>query len=102
MATQSKVNYTPEMTTLIVEDYNAGVSVEDIAAKVVRSVRSVRSKLVREGVYVAKPKVVSRKVEGPTKKELLVELSHTGYNVSGLEGATKDAIAHLMTALASK
>jgi len=29
-------------------------------------------------------------------------LSHTGYNVSGLEGATKDAIAHLMTALASK
>ena len=102
MATQSKVNYTPEMTTLIVEDYNAGVSVEDIAVKVVRSVRSVRSKLVREGVYVAKPKAVSRKVEGPTKKELLVELSQTGYNVSGLEGATKDAIAHLMTVLASK
>ena len=101
MATQSKVNYTPEMTTLIVEDYNAGVSVEDIAAKVVRSVRSVRSKLVREGVYVAKPKVVSRKVEGPTKKELLVELSTTGYDVSGLEGATKDAIARLMVALAS-
>ena len=101
MATQSKVNYTPEMTQLIVEDYNSGVSVEDIAAKVVKSVRSVRSKLVREGVYVAKPKVVSRKVEGPTKKELLVELSTTGYDVSGLEGATKDAIARLMVALAS-
>ena len=101
MATQSKVNYTPEMTQLIVEDYNSGVSVEDIAAKVVKSVRSVRSKLVREGVYVAKPKVVSRKVEGPTKKELLVELSATGYDVSGLEGATKDAIARLMVALAS-
>ena len=101
MATQSKVNYTPEMTQLIVEDYNSGVSVEDIAAKVVKSVRSVRSKLVREGVYVAKPKVVSRKVEGPTKKELLVELSATGYDVSGLEGATKDAIARLMDALAS-
>ena len=102
MATQSKVNYTPEMTQLIVEDYNSGVSVEDIAAKVVKSVRSVRSKLVREGVYVAKPKVVSRKVEGPTKKELLVELSTTGYDVSGLEGATKDAIARLMVALASQ
>ena len=102
MATQSKVNYTPEMTQLIVEDYNSGVSVEDIAAKVVKSVRSVRSKLVREGVYVAKPKVVSRKVEGPTKKELLVELSATGYDVSGLEGATKDAIARLMVALASQ
>ena len=89
-------NYTPEMTQLIVEDYTNGVSVEDIAAKVVKSVRSVRSKLVREGVYVAKPKVVSRKVEGPTKKELLVELSTTGYDVSGLEGATKDAIARLM------
>ena len=94
-------NYTPEMTQLIVEDYVNGVSVEDIAAKVVKSVRSVRAKLVREGVYVAKPKVVSRKVEGPTKKELLVELSATGYDVSGLEGATKDAIARLMVALAS-
>ena len=71
-------NYTPEMTQLIVEDYTNGVSVEDIAAK-----------------------VVSRKVEGPTKKELLVELSTTGYDVSGLEGATKDAIARLMDALAS-
>jgi hypothetical protein len=95
-------NYTPEMTALVVSEYNAGVSVEDIAAKVVKSVRSIRSKLVREGVYVAKPKVVSRKVEGPTKKELLVELSTTGYDVSGLEGATKDAIARLMVALASQ
>ena len=102
MATQLKVNYTPEMTALIVDQYENGTSIEDIAVQVVKSVRSVRSKLVREGVYVAKPKVVSRKVEGPTKKELLVELSQTGYNVSGLEGATKDAIAHLMTALASK
>ena len=94
-------NYTTEMTALVVSEYEAGVSVEDIAAMVVKSVRSVRSKLVREGVYVAKPKVVSRKVEGPTKKELLVELSATGYDVSGLEGATKDAIARLMDALAS-
>ena len=95
-------NYTPEMTALVVSEYQSGVSVEDIAAQVVKSVRSVRSKLVREGVYVAKPKVVSRKVEGPTKKELLVELSTTGYDVSGLEGATKDAIARLMVALAYK
>ena len=94
-------NYTPEMTALIVDQYENGTSIEDIAAQVVKSVRSVRSKLVREGVYVAKPKVVSRKVEGPTKKELLVELSTTGYDVSGLEGATKDAIARLMVALAS-
>ena len=49
------VNYTPEMTAQIVSDYEAGVSVDAIAEAINKSVRSVRSKLVREGVYVAKP-----------------------------------------------
>lgn len=99
MATQT--NYSVELTSKIVSDYQAGTSVEDIASAIDKSVRSVRSKLVREGVYVAKPTQKSTKVMGPTKKELLIELNDNfGYDVSGLEGATKEAISHLMTVLA--
>ena len=50
------VNYTPELTAQIVDQYQSGVSVADIASSIEKSVRSVRSKLVREGVYVAAPK----------------------------------------------
>ena len=65
---EKKVNYTPEMTAQIVSDYQAGTSVDDIAVAVGKSVRSVRSKLVREGGYVAKEKVTTR--EGATKEAL--------------------------------
>ena len=68
------VNYTPELTAQIVDQYQQGVDVEAIAAAIDKSVRSVRSKLVREGVYIAKPKVTTRKANEPTKKELLNQL----------------------------
>ena len=60
-----------------------------------KTVRSVRSKLVREGVYVAQPKKASTKQQGPTKKELLRDLS-ANMDVQGLEGATKEAITRLI------
>ena len=62
------VNYTAALTATIIEDYQNGVTVDDIAASVEKSVRSVRSKLVREGVYVAAPKTTTRKADEPTKK----------------------------------
>jgi len=89
-------NYSAEMTATIIEQYQAGVDVEAIASSVEKSVRSVRSKLVREGVYVAKPKATSQKVMGPTKKELLRDLEKTGFDVQGFEGATKEAIVRLI------
>ena len=89
-------NYSAEMTASIIEQYQAGVEVEAIAESIEKSVRSVRSKLVREGVYVAKPKAKSTKVMGPTKKELLKDLEMTGFDVAGFEGATKDAIERLI------
>ena len=94
MATQT--NYSVELTSKIVSDYKAGTSVEDIASAIDKSVRSVRSKLVREGVYVAKPVTKSTKVMGPTKKELLKDLEATGFEVAGFEGATKEAIVRLL------
>ena len=92
----AQVNYSAEMTAKIVSDYQNGVDVADIAASVEKSVRSVRSKLVREGVYVAKPKAATKSVQGPTKKELLNDLEATGFDVQGFEGATKDAISRLI------
>ena len=92
------INYTPELTAQIVDQYQGGVAVEDIAASIEKSVRSVRSKLVREGVYVAQPKATARKSDEPTKKELLNELETVyPFDVNGLTGATKDAIKDLLT-----
>ena len=103
-AKTSKVNYTEAMVETMLNMYaelgNDGL--ETIAETIGKPVRSVRSKLVREGVYVAtaeKPKAA--KAEGPTKKELLNQLeSLVSFPVDGLMGATKEAIAHVI-ALAS-
>ena len=93
---QSQTNYSAELTSQIIDQYQAGVDVAEIATAIDKSVRSVRSKLVREGVYVAKPKVASKKVQGPTKKELLRDLENLEFDVTGFEGATKDAIQRLI------
>src|SRR6056300_771786 len=91
-------NYTAEATARIIEDYQAGVSVEQIADSIEKSVRSVRSKLVREGVYVATPKAKARKKDEPTKKELLNHLeSISPFGVTGFMGATKEAINDLIS-----
>ena len=91
-------NYTAEMTALVVDQYQNGTSVEDISQMVTRSVRSVRSKLVREGVYVAATKAVgSPKPHGHTKKELLNQLEAVApFPVDGLVLATKDATKSLI------
>ena len=92
------VNYTPELTAQIIDQYQGGVSVEDIATSIEKSVRSVRSKLVKEGVYIAAPKKTARKNNEPTKKELLNNLEAVyPFDVNGLTGATKDAIKDLLT-----
>ena len=101
MADAKKVNYTPEVTAEIVSAYQAGVVVEEIAESIGKSVRSVRSKLVREGVYVAKEKPATRKVEGPTKKELLIDIDATGFDTKGFEGATKEALTRLLGVIAN-
>ena len=92
----AQVNYTPEVTANIIEQYQNGTDIAEIATSIDKSIRSVRSKLVREGVYVAQPKAKSTKVMGPTKKELLRDLEGTGFDVSGFEGATKEAIMRLI------
>jgi transposase-like protein len=94
---EKRVNYTEELTAAIVQRYQSGEPVEAIAESIGKAVRSVRSKLVREGVYVASEKPKAVKVEGPSKKELINELeSLVDFPVDGLMNATKEAIAHVI------
>jgi|TARA_X000000950_G_C13702532_1_gene572757 hypothetical protein len=99
------VNYTDEQVSKMLEMYselgNAGI--DQIAEAVEKNVRSVRSKLVREGVYVASPRAkAASKDMGPSKKELLNDLENiVGFDVTGFSGATKPAIQELITHLSA-
>ena len=95
---KAEPNYTEEMVAAITSAYQAETPVEEIADMIGKSKRSVISKLVREGVYIAavKPTAAARD-NGPTKKELLIQLEAVApFPVDGFVGATKDAIKSLI------
>jgi hypothetical protein len=92
-------NYTDEMVETAISMYQdlGNEGLETIAEAVGKNVRSVRSKLVREGIYVASEKPASPRNEGPTKKELLLQLEAVApFEVDGLMGATKSALTQLI------
>lgn len=98
MTTTKTVNYTPEQTSSIIEQYKAGTAVEVIALSVGKSVRSVVAKLSREKVLVAKSKA---KAEVKTTKASLINTLSVVYGVSpnalaSLEKATKEALEVLV------
>ena len=92
------VNYSVEMTDKIISDYQDGIEISEIATAIGKSVRSVRSKLVREGVYIPQEKTSrSNKIQEPTKKELLRVLDElVDFSTVGLLGATKESILDLI------
>ena len=95
--TAKNVNYTPEMTTQAIALYQEGVAIEQVAEAIGKSVRSVRSKLVREGVYVAQPKPKAKKSDEPTKKEIMIQLeSVVPFSTDGLMGATKECLMTIL------
>lgn len=100
MAKEKTVNYTPEMVERMKAMYAEGgnAALQDIADALNRPLRSVRAKLVHEGVYVATGTVPkTRADEGPTKKELLARLdSLEAFSTEGLDSITKDALTRLI------
>jgi hypothetical protein len=90
------------MVDSMIEMYNelGNDGLDEIAESLDKTVRSVRSKLVREGVYVASPKKTAAKQDGPSKKEILRDIEAQGFDVSGFEGATKAALTRLMGVVA--
>jgi NAD(P)H-dependent flavin oxidoreductase YrpB (nitropropane dioxygenase family) len=94
------VNYTAAELDTVKSMYidlgNEGL--DTIASTVGKSVRSIRSKLVREGVYQATPKKPAAKKDmGPSKKELLNQLEQImGFDVTPLQGSTKEGLVKLI------
>lgn len=104
MAKEKTVNYTPEMTAVMLADYAAGSTKEAIAEKVGRSVRSVVAKLSREGVYKAKT-YVSKTGEKPVKKDSVADaiglavVGLTEPEIESLTKANKTALSKILMAL---
>jgi len=94
MATTKTVNYTEEMTAQLHNLYSelGNDGLDKIAETMGKPVRSVRAKLVRDGIYVTGEKSKTAKKDGPSKKEILNEIEKLGFACDGLEGATKEAL----------
>lgn len=103
-------NYTKEQTAELRAAYKAADSqesrdavVEAFAQKFGKTKPSVRQKLVREGVYVAK-EYETKTGEKPETKEAIVEemaklIGCSADQLSGFERATKSALRRVRSAL---
>ena len=102
-APEKNTNYTPEILEKIVVMYEelGNDGLEDIALAFDKTPRSIRSKLVREGIYVAAPKGAASKADGPSKKEILRDIEALGFETEGFEGATKIALSRLLGLIAN-
>lgn len=97
--TAKTVNYTPEQTTKMVADYQAGVTVDQIAEALGKSVRSIVAKLSREGVY-RKKTYTTKTGEAVVKKDAWADyigqaLSLTEADTESLTKANKTALAKI-------
>lgn len=95
------VNYTPEQTVELVADYRAGVSVDTIANKLGKSVRSVIAKLSREGVYQAKVRT-TKTGDAIVKKDTVVDALQMHFKLTDAEAdsltkANKTALIKILT-----
>ena len=103
--TTKAVNYTPEQSTKMVADYLSGVTVENIATELGKTVRSVVAKLSREGVYKAKT-YVSKTGAAVVKKDAHADaigaiLKLTEAETESITKANKTALVKIFDALAN-
>lgn len=98
------VNYTPEQTEKVKADYLAGVTVEAIAEAVGKTVRSVRAKLSKEGVYVSKAKEAGKRemLKAEMVAEIAAEIGVSEEVLESLEKATGPALMAVLKALRSE
>jgi len=99
------MKYTPEVTTKLVADYQAGVSTEELAAQLDVPVRSVIAKLSSVGVY-QKKSYLNKRGEVPIKKEeyidrLAILLGVDVDRLESLEKVNKNVLKLLEDALAA-
>ena len=99
------VNYTAEQTIEIVTAYQAGETVEALAERFNKSVRSIVAKLSREGVY-KKKEYTTKTGEKVIKKDThadaigaILELPEN--DIESLTKANKNALKAIFNALAN-
>lgn len=97
------MKYTPEVTTKLVQDYQAGASAEELAAQLDVPTRSVIAKLASLGVYQKKT-YVNKRGETPIKKEEYIDRLAVLLNVNidrleSLEKVNKNVLKLLEDAL---
>lgn len=99
------VNYTPEQTQKMINDYQAGVSVEIIADNLGKTVRSIVAKLSREKVYIKK-EYKTKTGESVVKKDTHADaigaiLRLPENDIESLTKANKNALKAIFNALAN-
>ena len=105
--TVKPVNYTPEMTSALIEAYKANPTKETVAAfatKFGKTTKSIVAKLSREGVYV-KATPVAKDGTPVAKKDTLVEkiaaaMELPSEKLDGLEKAPKTVLKLILGAVA--
>ena len=93
--------YSTEETKKLIKLYDefGTENIELIAEELNKTIRSVRSKLVREGVYVPISSDYTKKT-GKSKKELLRDLEAiVKFDTGGFLGATKESLSDLISFL---
>lgn len=98
MTEATKTNYTPEQTLQLVNEYKAGVTVEQLAQTLGKSVRSVVAKLSREGVYTAKAKTkgAARVTKAALTSMLEQKLGMEAGALTSLQKASHEALEALV------
>ena len=100
---EKNVNYTPELTAHVVAEYGKGTTdeeraqiVENLSVETGKTVRSLRQKLVREGVYLKKAYVSKAGASSETKDKIVTAIAGAmgvdEARLNGLEKATKSAL----------
>lgn len=102
MTTQTG-KYSPELTSFIVEHYNLGNSVEDIAEACNLPTRSIIAKLTSMGIY-KKKQYLTKRGELPVKKEEYIDRLAAALNANvellgSLEKVNKNVLKMLVEAL---
>jgi hypothetical protein len=106
MEDKESTNYTPEMVAFMRESYLAKPdreTIETLAEKYGRSVRSIVGKLSKEGIY-KKPSYLTKRGEVPINKDQIVEyiaeaLKEPSEMLEGLEKAPKPVLRKILEAL---
>ena len=99
-------NYTDEMVNAMVADYVDSPNTDTVAklaSEFNKSTRSIVAKLVREGVYVAKPRVTKTGAPVVRKSELVSQIQgYLGVEVPTLEKASKADLEMVLAGIEDK